>query len=1099
MASEERRRGSTSSHPSELSEWEEEDGNDGPSRTLDSYLKLAEEYFMEIAEKMCSRNFNEEQCEYLIKKLQVVVQSASSFLEITRAGGHQPCSSADTDRHVEIFKYLVALAYQVESFIQRCCSDAWLQAAMTLANVPEYVSSIGFNLELCRVAFCQEYTDAESLSLDQVDGINNDEVGLVGKKASVDLNILIDKVLLEMLSLSNERKDLATYVLRRLRAIKPSSAPGLLTRDMSDRGYFGKLFAKVQQLARLGNSATGGTIDRGMWLGTPVAIKTFYGPEDPTFKKEAEILAELCHQNITSMFCSAMDKRKCSIVMELMDMDLRAFIEQRLNRNSDSPPFTIFEAVDIMHQIIEGVRYLHEKGVEHRDLKSENILVKLVSVKDAETTYHTHVKVADFGLSKLKENSSRYSNYTLSVGTTRWMAPELINTATFGAHKSRKKIPKSPFQSDIYSFAIICYEILTGEVPFYEIGTQSDVKKKVVGGLRPVLPIHCPSNLKTLIERCWSQLPEGRPSSDTICSELKYLKYLLITGHSPAGPPMTVEHPQELLDYGFFDSKNFEFHLAADNKDLFLIKKANTRSNFIEVHILSSESNYRSYSLHTNTPIVPHEHDPTTWTFCLAANRDLYGIKRFDTGTNSTEVHILTKRSRYQVFSLQVPTGLPETDDTWQFMVSNNNDLFIIKKQLTGTTTTEIHALTASSNYRTFCVHSCSGLPETGLEWNFFGLDSENNVYAIKTTDGAPSELYILTKVSQYSAFVKLEVPNIDYNAYAVLLGSQVINLCDLFVISFESRNSSRCMVVQVMSALSNYTELKVEFQSSPSELLDYGFFDSKNFEFHLAADNKDLFLIKKANTRSNFIEVHILSSESNYRSYSLHTNTPIVPHEHDPTTWTFCLAANRDLYGIKRFDTGTKYTEVHILTKRSRYQVFSLQVPTGLHETDDTWQFMVSNNNDLFIIKKQLTGTTTTEIHALTASSNYRTFCVHLGSGLPETGLEWNFFGLDSVNNVYAIKTTDGAPSELYILTKVSQYSAFVKLEVPNIDYNAYAVLLGSQVIDLCDLFVVSFISRNSSRCMVVQVMSANSNYTELKVEYQSSPSEKPLGNEDY
>jgi hypothetical protein len=77
---------------------------------------------------------------------------------------------------------------------------------------------------------------------------------------------------------------------------------------------------------------------------------------------------------------------------------------------------------------------------------------------------------------------------------------------------------------------MVCYEILTGYVPFHEEGVERIVKEKVVNGERPSLPQHCPPLLKALIEKCWIQEPEERPSFAMICSELKYLKYLLMTG-----------------------------------------------------------------------------------------------------------------------------------------------------------------------------------------------------------------------------------------------------------------------------------------------------------------------------------------------------------------------------------------------------------------------------------------------------------------------------------------------------------------------------------------------------------------------------------------
>ena len=87
--------------------------------------------------------------------------------------------------------------------------------------------------------------------------------------------------------------------------------------------------------------------------------------------------------------------------------------------------------------------------------------------------------------------------------------------------------------------------------------------------------------------------------------------------------------------------------------------------------------------------------------------------------------------------------------------------------------------------------------------------------------------------------------------------------------------------------------------------------------------------------------------------------------HETDES-FEFALAANRDLFIIKKSNTGSHSTEVHVLSAQSKYQQFILQTGTALHETDTTFKFMLAVNNDLFVIKKSNTGTHSTEIHIL-------------------------------------------------------------------------------------------------------------------------------------
>ena len=490
-------------------------------------IKTAEEC-IEVLERMHSRKFNNEQCDYLVDKLKVVIRSANSFLEVTGAEAHRSDSSVDISRQIETcLKRLPALAIQIKSFVEGCCKDAWLQSAMTLTNMAEHVSSIGF--EYCRIDICKE---PESLTLDQVVDIYKAEFEIVKKKAASDVETLLARLRSERSSFRGWENDLANYLLQRLSRVQANGASftsGSSLGAVNEESLWKRLSKWVKPTERLGKGSAA-TVHKATWLAIQVAKKTFEGHENPDFMKEVGILGRLYHPNITSMFCcdKATNNRWCAIIMELIDGDLHDLMRQRCNENNDSHwPFTILEAVDIMHQISEGVKYLHDQKIVHRDLKSFNILVKAVKAKGSRIEY-VHAKVADFGLSKTKESSISYSTQTFNTGTNRWMAPEVINLNVGGQGTTMK--PKYPFKCDVYSFAMLCYEVLTGYEPFYEERSLSKVKEKVLKGERPNLPDHCPPSLKELIERCWAQEPKERPSFADICSELKYLKYLLMIG-----------------------------------------------------------------------------------------------------------------------------------------------------------------------------------------------------------------------------------------------------------------------------------------------------------------------------------------------------------------------------------------------------------------------------------------------------------------------------------------------------------------------------------------------------------------------------------------
>ncbi|KAG0553638.1 hypothetical protein KC19_12G027200 [Ceratodon purpureus] len=261
-----------------------------------------------------------------------------------------------------------------------------------------------------------------------------------------------------------------------------------------------------------------GTVHKVRWLGVEVAMKTFQGSSTQDFLREVSILEGLRHPYILSLLWYKTDARKCQIIMELMDGDLYSLMQERMEEcGNGGPPFSISEATHMMLQVAEGMLFLHEKKIVHRDLKSQNILVKRMKYKEVGFE-HVHVKVADFGLSKTKARSTTYSNQTLNQGTTRWMAPELIRMSS----AMDDLAVKHPFKVDAFSFGMVCFEILTGEVPFSGLRSYEIIQTVLRGG-RPQLPDQIPDRLRYLIEACWSSEPSKRPRFDDICAELRHL------------------------------------------------------------------------------------------------------------------------------------------------------------------------------------------------------------------------------------------------------------------------------------------------------------------------------------------------------------------------------------------------------------------------------------------------------------------------------------------------------------------------------------------------------------------------------------------------
>ncbi|MEO2017241.1 MAG: serine/threonine-protein kinase [Fuerstiella sp.] len=165
------------------------------------------------------------------------------------------------------------------------------------------------------------------------------------------------------------------------------------------------------------------------------------------FTREARTLAKLTHPNIVSVYEFGNVEDTYYFLME--------YVEGSTLRDVMARQLAPEHALAIVPHLCDALQYAHDKGVVHRDVKPENILMSLDG----------SVKIADFGLSRIRGNESQQDLLTAThqvMGTPRYMAPEQLEGMHGVDHRA-----------DIYSLGVVIYEMLTGELPIGRFAAPS--------------------------------------------------------------------------------------------------------------------------------------------------------------------------------------------------------------------------------------------------------------------------------------------------------------------------------------------------------------------------------------------------------------------------------------------------------------------------------------------------------------------------------------------------------------------------------------------------------------------------------------------------
>ena len=215
--------------------------------------------------------------------------------------------------------------------------------------------------------------------------------------------------------------------------------------------------------------------------------------------REASIIASVSHAGIPKFFeCGMLDDGRPWIAMELVE---GISLAQRMHGPLDPD-----HVIDIVAWVSEVLAAAHARGVTHRDLKPDNIILASDSVRYP-------VRVIDWGIAHHLAGA-RFTNMNEAIGTPTYMAPEQARGGATGGH------------CDVYGLGVVAYQALTGRAPFVG-ATSVEILVQHLNRPAPALAPRCPDapyGLVELVERMLAKNFEERPSAAEVRALLARLR-----------------------------------------------------------------------------------------------------------------------------------------------------------------------------------------------------------------------------------------------------------------------------------------------------------------------------------------------------------------------------------------------------------------------------------------------------------------------------------------------------------------------------------------------------------------------------------------------
>jgi serine/threonine protein kinase/Flp pilus assembly protein TadD len=234
------------------------------------------------------------------------------------------------------------------------------------------------------------------------------------------------------------------------------------------------------------------------FLSSPVS----FSQENKTrFLNEARAAAALNHPHILSIYDIDEQDNTMFLVMEYINGKT---LKSHISNLKSVEGISLTKSLDLAEAIARGLKAAHDKNIIHRDIKPENIMLSVDG----------NVKIMDFGLAKLK-GGSQLTRTGTSLGTLAYMSPEQAQGS------------QADHRTDIWSFGILLYELLTGEVPFK--GEHDAALLYLIVNESPIVPSSLDRKIPQFVDAFVMKLMEKDPdrryqSMDEIIAEIADLK-----------------------------------------------------------------------------------------------------------------------------------------------------------------------------------------------------------------------------------------------------------------------------------------------------------------------------------------------------------------------------------------------------------------------------------------------------------------------------------------------------------------------------------------------------------------------------------------------